>query len=404
MLAAAAALVMLVEQIDRVAASEPVVYGIDTRLRVADVLAAKNPSIAKRELRDVEAALSGVSDRDYRDKLRVRLIQSFAPLDFVEAERVAKSIEPQRTHDRLAEAYGRLYEKAGTRNRLDLILTAFNAGAFRVHFDPEAFSPEERLRIFSAIVDSFPAGKPDGADVDYLLDRTKEMMAFSREVTISAIRKAIAAADSTPNPKRAQTRFRAAELLRAIGSDLPEEFGPILREPEPPPASVPKKPGEADPPDLSNVPYSEALERSLKLETPLMRAASLIDLSRREDLSPKQQARVASEALSAVDSLPVSEDRLVALSMLSRDFAKRHELANASLAAQMLSESFSKACDCGSAVCKLNEEEFQCVELVNDYAEYLDELNFTQESLGLNNISLEARLLIFKLQKMVKAQ
>jgi len=94
----------------------------------------------------------------------------------------------------------------------------------------------------------------------------------------------------------------------------------------------------------------------------------------------------------------------MALSMLSRDFAKRHELANASLAAQMLSESFSKACDCGGAVCKLNGEEFECVSLVNDYAEYLDELNFTQESLGLNNISLEARLLILKLQKMVKAK
>src|SRR6266851_3129266 len=50
-------LAALIEQIDRVAASEPLEYGIDTRIRAAEALTPKYPAIAKRELRDATASL-----------------------------------------------------------------------------------------------------------------------------------------------------------------------------------------------------------------------------------------------------------------------------------------------------------------------------------------------------------
>ena len=68
----------------------------------------------------------------------------------------------------------------------------------------------------------------------------------------------------------------------------------------------------------------------------------------------------------------------------------------------MLSESFTKVCQCDAG--HPPDPEIDCVSLVNDFAEYLDEMNFRQESFGLNNISLEARLLILKLKKAITTQ
>jgi hypothetical protein len=64
----------LVAQIRRLAASEPVVYGIDTRLRAADVLTAKYPKAAKDLLRDAQAAISGVTLPAEQDHLRVGVV------------------------------------------------------------------------------------------------------------------------------------------------------------------------------------------------------------------------------------------------------------------------------------------------------------------------------------------
>ena len=50
----------LVAQIRRLAASEPVVYGIDTRLRAAETLTDKYPKIAKDLVREAQGAIGGV--------------------------------------------------------------------------------------------------------------------------------------------------------------------------------------------------------------------------------------------------------------------------------------------------------------------------------------------------------
>jgi hypothetical protein len=397
-------LTALIEQIDRVAASEPVEYGIDTRIRAAEVLTPKYPVIAKRELRDAASSLTGISDLDYQNRLRVRIIGTLAPVDFVEAERVAKAIPPERKHDRLADAYDELYKKAGSRNHIDLILSAFHAGAYRVFAVSQEKGAEVAVQLLSIVVDAFPADAPEAADIDYLLDRTEQFVAANRDLVFAAMRKALIAADLQTKDKRLSVRVRAARLLRSLGSTLPDEFEPLMLEPAPPDQEKPKKDEKSDDdgPDLTGVMYSEALERALALKNATARAGTLIELSRRADLTPKQQARVASDAVSAVNQMPFGGDRLIGLSMLSRDFAKRGDLASAALTAQMLSESYTKVCSCGSPVCEAHGDKLECVDLVNDYAEYLDELHFTQESLGLNNISLEARLLILRLANALK--
>jgi hypothetical protein len=108
----------------------------------------------------------------------------------------------------------------------------------------------------------------------------------------------------------------------------------------------------------------------------------LIDLSRREDLTPQQRARVSSEALSDTGRLSLNDDRLTALAMIGRDFARRNELAMAGLAGHMLSETFSKACECGGAKCHVDHQEFDCLQNVEDFGEYLDEFKISPESIA----------------------
>ncbi len=123
----------LVAQIRRLAASEPVVYGVDTRLRAADVLAAKYPKIAKDLLRDAQAALSGVNLPAEQDSLRVSIVQRMAPLDLEEAERLIASIRRGGEEDFVAQAYDKLVEFVARNhgNSREMISQGLAAGGFR---------------------------------------------------------------------------------------------------------------------------------------------------------------------------------------------------------------------------------------------------------------------------------
>jgi hypothetical protein len=143
--------------------------------------------------------------------------------------------------------------------------------------------------------------------------------------------------------------------------------------------------------------YSDALSYARKLQDPVERTAALIDIYRRETITEQQRASVASEALTAATTMPLTNDRLTALAMISRDFARLNQAANAAFAAQLLSETFSKACDCEHVTCDRSGEKFECVDLLNLFAEYLEEFKISAEAMSLNNISLEARMLLFKL-------
>jgi hypothetical protein len=153
--------------------------------------------------------------------------------------------------------------------------------------------------------------------------------------------------------------------------------------------------------DISKLSYSDALTETRAIESLNDRVEKLIELSRREALSPDQRTSIASEALHLLAAAPTTSDRLVGIAMIARDFARRYEGSMAGFAAQMLAERYSKACRCGNAKCTLDHEQFDCLAAVEDFAEYLDEFKVNPESMGLSNISLDARLLVFKLKTLL---
>src|SRR5882762_3572668 len=124
----------LIAQIRRLAASEPAIYGIDTRLRTAEVVTGKYPKLARELLHDAEAELSGVSSQDERDQMRIRIIHAFAPLDLEEAERLAKSFRRGADLDYIARAYDQIYvcfEQRPEKAR-EIVSKGLAAGAFRL--------------------------------------------------------------------------------------------------------------------------------------------------------------------------------------------------------------------------------------------------------------------------------
>ncbi|MDP8980350.1 MAG: hypothetical protein M3O35_07150 [Acidobacteriota bacterium] len=411
---------VLAAQIRRLAVSEPVVFGIDTRMKAAEVLTSKYPKLAGEFLREGRAAMSGVSDPDDQDALRVRMAELLAPLDLDEAERVIRSIRRGRDEDFVAHAYDKLCTFLGPHPAQvrRMITKGLSAGAFRMESAAgllaslKTVDPDAAVELFSEILAAFPAESAGEDDVYFLLKRAGEIAGVSRALAIEAIDKALNAAGSDiPRIKSEARRKMRREVATLLGSIDPElliryqserkdlEF---TRTPDPKPEED-KKPDDSVP-DLSKLPYAEALSQARALENLTPRAVALIELSRREELTAQQRASLASEALAVAGKLPFSQERLYALAMLSRDFARRDEPALASLAAQMLSETFTKACDCPTAICRHSGVDFECLELVEAFAQYLDEFKITQESMSLQNISLEARMLVLKLNRLLRAE
>jgi len=388
----------LVGQIRRLAASEPVVFGVDTRIRTAEVLTKKYPKIAKDLLRDASAAAGGITAAAEQDEMRVRIVEGMAPLDFEEAEHLIGSIHRGGDEDYVAEAYDKLVQFVARThgNPREMISRGLAAGGFRSGSAAKQLEkPSDAQELFAEILSAFPPS-PHDEDIAYLLARTKQIIGVNRALAIEAINKALSAAKSQKLLRDIGAILGSIdpELLKRYQSEN-EAFASAMAAPEPPPAAEEKQ--ELNTPDLSGLSYSEALSQARKLDDPGARADALIEIYRRDNITSQQRDTVASEALAAVSAMPLSNSKLLGLAMISRDFARNNEPANAAFAAQALSETYSKACDCGGATCVKSKEPFDCLQLVEDFAKYLDEFKISPESMNLDNISLEARLLLLKL-------
>jgi hypothetical protein len=420
----------LVAQIRRLAVSEPAVYGIDTRLKTAEVVTQQYPALAKELLHDAEAELPGIAAPPEQDRMRVRLVRAFAPLDLEESERLTRSFRHLTGPDYVAQAYDQLYlffEKDPAQARR-MITKGLGAGAFRMASASQQLEEwkskdgQAATVLFAEILGAFPVQSPSSADVLYLLQQTKQALGLSRPLVIQGIDKALSAAtseslrlpadydkDKDPSVTREGLLREISALLRSIDPELLRQYQDRRKELDLPPPQAAKEPpkeekkNDDDAPDLSGFTYSEALARARKLDNLLARTGALIDISRREELTAQQRTSVASEALSAAGKLPLSGDRLVATAMISRDFARRNDLANAAFAAQLLSETFAKVCECPAATCKHGDEDFDCLQNVEDFAEYLEEFKIQAEAMSLDNISLQARLLVLKLHALLTA-
>jgi len=392
----------MIGQIRRLAASEPVVFGIDTRLRTAEVLTAKHPKIAKDLLREAEGAAAGITSPDEQDQMRVRMVEFMAPLDLVEAEHSIASIRRVRDEDYVAQAYDKLvvFVARNRGNPREMISKGLAAGGFRS--ESAAKKLEERPNdagLFAEILSAFPQS-PNDKDIQYLLDRIKQIAGLNRALAVEAIDKALNAAHSKKELREIASILGAIdpELLKRYQTEH-DDLAAAMATPDPPPPAQEKQ--ELNTPDLSNLSYLDALTEARKQANPAERAGLLIEIYRRDGISPQQRAMVASEALTAVSAMPLSNDKLVGMAMISRDHARNGDPANAAYAAELLAETYAKACDCDHASCEHSGETFDCLQMIDDFAKYLDEFKISPETMDLNNISLEARLLILKLYPLV---
>jgi len=422
----------LVAQIRRLAASEPAIYGVDTKIRTAETVAGKYPKLARELLHDAEAELGGVSSQDERDRMRIAIVHAFAPLDLEEAERLAKSLRHGAERDYIARAYDQIYlcfEQRPAQAR-EIVSKGFAAGAFqmigasRLLEEQVKKSPESATALFSEMLGAFPAESQSSEDVLYLLQQTRAVAAVNRALAIEAIDKALSAAASenlripssddkqqTPQATREKMFREIVALLGSIDPALLKRYQdarkeldlPVQSEKEEPKEEKKEEKKEDDDVDLGPLPYSEALARARKMGDSMFRTVALLMISRREELTAQQRASVASEALSAAEKMPMSDGRLIGLAMISRDFARRGDLAKAGLAAQLLLETHNKVCECAAATCRYAGEKFDCMQNVEDFAEYLDEFKISADALSLDNISLQARMLVLKLHALLKS-
>src|SRR5579864_2416772 len=297
----------MVAQIRRLAASEPAVYGIDTRLRTADVLTAKYPKMAKELLRDAQAALSGVTVPNEQDSMRVRMVELMAPLDLDEAEHIIGSIRRGRDEDYVAQAYDKLVAFLAGRHRetRQMISKGLQSGGFRSWSaakrieQSKTVDPAEAVTLFAEILAAFPTESPGEKDVDYLLECTKQIVGLNRPLALEAIDKALRAVPSEKEARQKVLR-EIVSLLGSIDPDLLERYKSERKElnlamttEESPKKPEEEQKGDDSPPDLSEFPYAEALSLARKLPDPAARVAALIDISRREDITPQQRASVA---------------------------------------------------------------------------------------------------------------
>ena len=413
----------LVEQIVRLAASEPAVYGVDTRIKTADLLTKPYPKMALELLNDGRGELAGVNVPEEQDRLRVRLVRAYAPLDLEEAERLAAALRRGADIDYVAEAYDQLYQyfEKQPDDARRIIHHGLAAGAFRMVSasrqleDWKSKDQEAARGLFSEMLGAFPVESPHAEDVLYLLYQTRKILTLSRALAVQGIDKSLSATnseslrfaaseekDKSPPAVRDRLLREIVSTLRSLDPDLLERYKDQHKELDLAPLPVPKpapreKEAENTTVDYANLPYADALSRARKLEDTGDKAGALIEISRREDLTAQQRTSVSLEALGVTAKMAALDDRLVGLAMISRDFARRGEMANAAFAARMLSEDFSKDCDCPLSTCTHDKFKFDCMQNVEDFAEYLDEFKISPESMDLQNISLEARLLVLKL-------
>ena len=125
---------LLVGQIRRLAASEPVIFGIDTRLRTLDALPLSRSKLAAELLRDTQAALAGVENPAEQNTLTVRLARAWAPFDLEQGQRISRTLRRRADHDYIAEAYDQLYlffEHRPTQAR-PIVSEGLKSGAFRM--------------------------------------------------------------------------------------------------------------------------------------------------------------------------------------------------------------------------------------------------------------------------------
>ena len=302
---------VMLDEVETIAASEPPIIGIDTQLRLAEVLVESRRADAEQVMRDCGSRIMTITDLPTRSALLTEWMRLQAKLSPQEAESMYRTFLAEYfTHDLAWDDAEAIIQFAGRTKQ---------------QFPEPALEAEKRAKALR-------------------LNRPKQ------------------------KGKSSQSGGLFGDLFRSKTKNMDSE---------------------------------EKITFARKQKDVGYAVSLLLDVIDEGELTQQRLLSIASEALAMTAKLAPGDDRLVAQSMLTRRLYEAGDVPGAATAAQMLSESFQERYDCETAACDTLRDGENPGEVINAFAEYLQENHIPPESLGLSHLSLRVRLLILELSQIL---
>jgi hypothetical protein len=408
--------------IEAVVPSETPLFGLETRIQTAELLLPLHPELAHEWLHDALSAVPGISHGPSADYFRARIAGLLSVVDLGESLELARATRRWDAADRAGEAWDKIVRQVFGRSPAQAAAIAtegLRSGAYQIGVLPDllgrllkADEPGARA-LYSEVTGAFPS-RATPRDATLLLDCMKVMGNTDHASSREGVRRLLAALaeesfGATYEPRgwwrvdgakgklsittqRDLAAFRLIRWLRQSDPGLLAASQKQLKDWE-------ERLTEAAPDGTFRISGGPSPEPEPAAAD--VRAEALVERSRSKDLTAAQAAALASEALPLTQQMKLGSERLVAQAILTRDAVLRGDDALAASAAKMLSDSFAGICHCETAACDSLEGREECSEMIDAFAEYLDEHQVTPEILRLYHPSLRARLLLLALKRLL---
>ena len=396
----------LLTEIQDLASAEPLIQGIDTRIRVAERLAAARPEEALQFLTDARTALTGVAGARAGAVLGRSLVSALLKVDPEEAERTAAGMPPRTAtgvnEDSKALAFDELttyWLNKDFHKTTELVRLGYDTGAFRNPSGGMVLrilardDPNEARALLARLLHAFPTAA-SLEDVQYLLESARAMGGIDRAQALEAADLAMAALDSDDFGKGAGGRNAASRdvretalssvesYLRQLGPDVYEAYQSQLDEarqrirsagPAESGGSASRNTASAqrqqelswaDAPASRPVPkhrLPQVLSSARREKDGAKRLELLAMIAASEDLeSPSRQALVQ-EALLEAGRLAPEPEMIRSMQYLLLSAVRYNERASALAVAHVLAEKAASYCRCAVESCSIPEGRLECL-------------------------------------------
>jgi hypothetical protein len=419
---------VLIEEIEAATVAEPPVFGIDTRIRAAEILAGRDDAHAVRFLLDAGQRTLLLADPATRSHFLKRIAPALTPLDAKQAESFCAAqtrAEPTAKADPLAVCYDQIIAHLKDWPlRKEAFSRALAMGAYDLPGvdsllrDAREQHVSDFAPLLAVFIGAFPAANPRLEEIRRLESIERKWAAGNPALSRQARRTALAARREFAAAHRGQPGLQSAapetQTTEAATSPLsgvtPAESGTkpgadftfhIL-----PPLLDQEDPQLRNLPDVSKLSADEAIQLAQRQEYPGARAAILADVLDGKDaeLDPRRKMSLAEDILRDSMKMRSSSSRLILQAQLARWFHQQGEMLKAGEAAQALQQSFETFVQCKDQRCEVFEADSDNSpgELIMVFAEYLRNYNIDPATLGLNHPGLRARWLLLELQSLVE--
>ncbi|HBY59416.1 MAG TPA: hypothetical protein DEH78_06310 [Solibacterales bacterium] len=398
----------LLDDLERLSTAEAPIFAIDTRLRTAELILSQDPARARRFLDDSLAFLPALSHPPTRAAFEQRAIKLLLPLDPDAARNLATLRPSGDAWDHLVRAALKESPDAAAA----LASEGLRLGAWPIDSLGELIdrtTGEAAIQnLCLQIVEFFPTS-PDLPATEFLVALLPRLIKRHPPAAEEAVKRIITSVEgkrfprtyakgvwwrlengsrSMPLEPRDMIAYRLLSSLRGDAPDLLRSHSTRLarwaeRLPEGKLLNGKEEPGTPEDEALSN------------------RIDKMVERSRDKELPAPLRSAVAAEALELTVRLPAGDARLIHQAMLARDAFLGGDDQRATRAAGMLSETFLAVCNCDGPACDSLQGREACAEMIEAFAEYLDEHKIPPESLNLYNPSLKARILLLELKRNV---